>query len=737
LSAAAHSPPPGAVSARREKASRASEADDTRREADATLVVELVTEELPPKALKVLGAAFADTLARELASRNVLTGATAVTPYATPRRLAVALTHVRAVAPDAEIIDKLMPVKVAFDAGGQPTQALVKKLSALGRAHLATAAAEASDGSDHRYVASDGKADYVYLRRLAKGAPLVRALQEALDATLAKLPIPKLMRYAANGYYNDVAFVRPAHRLVALHGASVVAITALGLAAGRTSAGHRFLGRAELAIETADAYAPMLEAEGKVAPSFDARRASIVRALEAAATDARVIMPDALLDEVTALVEWPAVLQGSFDPAFLAVPQECLILTMQQNQKYFALAGADGRLVPRFLLVSNLAPRDPSAIVHGNERVLRARLADAKFFYDQDRRAPLAARVARLGGIVYHSQLGTLAERTERLRFLARNIGPRIGAEHAHCDRAALLAKADLVTDMVGEFPELQGTMGRYYAVHDGEAPAVADAVAEHYLPRYAGDSLPAGPVAQAVALADKLETLAGLFGIGALPTGDKDPFGLRRAAIGVLRILIEKRLALPLPWLLGLAFQAFNRVPATKPVPDALADFLYDRLRGHLRDQSYTANQIEAVLAQRPQRIDVVVEQLAAVRAFETLPEAGALAAANKRIVNILRKSGEDAAPGVDVARLTDGAERELWQSFETLAPEVDRHCASGDYTSALKALATAKPVVDRFFDDVMVMVDDAGVRANRLALLTRVATTMNRVADISKLAA
>ena len=508
------------------------------------------------------------------------------------------------------------------------------------------------------------------------------------------------------------------------------------MTAGRVTAGHRFLGRAEIAIATADAYAPTLEAEGKVLPGFAQRRAEIVRQLTHAAAGAKVIMPDALLDEVTALVEWPAVFAGTFDRAFLAVPPECLILTMQQNQKYFALADDHGRLTHRFLLVSNLQPRDPAAIVHGNERVLRARLADARFFFDQDRKQKLETRVERLRSIVYHNKLGTQADRVERLRFLARNIGPRIGAQKEEADRAALLAKADLVTDMVGEFPELQGTMGRYYALHDGEAPAVTDAVAQHYWPRFAGDALPEGPVAQSVALADKLEALAGLFGIGQVPTGDKDPFGLRRAAIGVLRILIERKLPLPLPALLGLAFQAFNAVPGTRPVPEELANFLYDRLRGHLRDQGYSANQVEAVLAQRPVRIDLIPDQLAAVKAFQALPEAAALAAANKRIVNILRKSESDAAPAVDRGRLAAGAEHDLWQAFQHLTPLVDGHCLKGDYTAALMVLATAKPAVDRFFDDVMVMADDPAVRANRLALLRGVAATMNRVADLSKLA-
>ena len=702
-----------------------------------SLLVEIVTEELPPKALKALGAAFADGVAAALRARGMLTDASVAVPYATPRRLAVLISEVRASAPDAEIIDKLMPRSVAEDAAGKPTLALERRLQKIGRLHLAAGYPDAWDGPDHLYVDSDGKADQVRLRRLAKGQPLARALQEALDEALARLPIPKLMRYAAPGrYYTDVAFVRPAHRLVALHGGDVVPVQALGLDADRLTSGHRFASRDDLAIGTAQAYAPTLEAEGKVLPSFAARRETIVRALGKSAQGARVIMPDALLDEVTALVEWPAVYAGTFDPAFLAVPQECLILTMQQNQKYFALADDRGGLVSRFLLVSNVQTSDPSAIVRGNERVLRARLADAKFFYDQDRRTPLASRVPRLAAIVYHNKLGTLGERVDRLRALARVVGPLIGADERLADRGAMLAKADLVTDMVGEFPELQGTMGRYYAMHDGEPPPVADAIAQHYWPRHAGDALPEAPLAQAVALADKLESLAGLFGIGALPTGDKDPFGLRRAGLGVLRILIEKRIGIPLAALIRAAFDAFASVPAVKAVPDALADFLYERLRGHLREQGYTANQIEAVLAQRPQRIDLVPDLLAAVKTFESLPESAALSAANKRIVNILRKSGAEAARDVDERRLTDGAERDLWNVFARLGPDVDRDFESGDYTGALKALATAKPAVDRFFDAVMVMVDDPVLRANRIALLERVARTMNRVADISRLA-
>jgi glycyl-tRNA synthetase beta chain len=544
------------------------------------------------------------------------------------------------------------------------------------------------------------------------------------------------MSYAGpGGYYNDEKFVRPAHRLLALHGADVVPVTALGLHAGRTTQGHRFLSRGAIDIANAEAYAPTLEAEGKVLPSFAARRAGIVVALEGAAGDATPIMPDALLDEVTALVEWPVVYAASFDPAFLAVPQECLILTMQLNQRYFALQEG-AKLVNRFLLVSNLTTPDPAAIIAGNERVLRARLADAKFFFDQDRKQPLEARLPKLGSIVYHNKLGTQADRVNRVRALAQRIAPLLGADPAQADRAALLAKADLVTDMVGEFPELQGLMGRYYATHDGEPAVVASAVEQHYWPKAAGGALPETPVAQAVALADKLESMAGLFGVGQVPTGDKDPFGLRRAALGIVRILVEQKHAASLSALAALAFDAFDKVPAVTEQAGPLLDFIYERLRGYLRDQGYSANQVAAVLDARPDAIADLPSRLAAVQAFAALPEAAALSAANKRIVNILKKSGSEAAPAVDRARLAEGAENDLYVMFQRLSPQVESDFGSGDFTGALRALATAKPVVDRYFDDVMVMADDPAIRANRLALLRGVAHTMNRVADISKLA-
>ena len=605
---------------------------------------------------------------------------------------------------------------------------MLKKLSSLGA------------NVDHRQLARehDGKQDVLVYEGTRPGADLADGLQAALDEAIARLPIPKVMSYQLADGATTVQFVRPAHRLVALHGAQVVPVAALGLQAGRETFGHRFHTSAPLSIGDADGYARQLEDDGRVIASFGRRRDRIESLVEAQAArlGATAVMPAELLDEVTALVEWPAVYASEFEREFLDVPQECLILTMQQNQKYFALADASGRLEPRFLVVSNLATEDPAAIVGGNERVLRARLADARFFYDQDRKAKLETRLPRLDAIVYHNKLGSQGQRVARLCALARRIAPDVGADAALADRAARLAKADLVTDMVGEFPELQGLMGRYYALHDGEPDSVADAIAQHYAPRFAGDALPDGPVAQAVALADKLEALAGLFGVGAQPTGDKDPFGLRRAALGVLRILIEKRVAAPLAGLVDAAFGTFVGVAAVKPDRQALAGFLADRLRGHLREQGYTANQIEAVLASGLDRVDLVPDRLAAVKAFEALPGADALAAANKRIVNILRKSGGESAVAVDRALLAPGAEHDLWLAFQSLAPDVDAACARGDWTSALEALATAKPVVDRFFDDVMVMADDPAVRGNRLALLAGVAATMNRVADISRLA-
>ena len=710
-----------------------------------TLLVELLSEELPPKALRQLGDAFGASLVENLRQEGLLTPVSRSTLYATPRRLAVSISAVLARAPDQEVVEKLMPKAVAEGASGEPTAALHGRLKKLGRPHLASGYPDAREGPDHLYVASDGKVDYVWLRSMARGTALMPALQSALEGALAKLPIPKVMRYARPGsYYNDVEFVRPAHRLLVLHGGEVVPVSVLGLDAGRTTSGHRFLARADIEIPRAEAYAPTLEAEGKVVPAFGARRGSIVAMLDAAAAGARVIKPDELLDEVTALVEWPKVYTGGFDKAFLEVPQECLILTMQRNQKYFALASDDERLQNRFLLVANLEARDPESIIRGNERVLRARLADAKFFYDQDRKTSLASRVPRLATVVYHSKLGSQLDRVQRIRTIALYIAREAGADEVCAERAAHLAKADLLTEMVGEFPELQGIMGRYYALHDGEPRAVAEAIGAQYLMRQEAAQWAGNPTGAVLMAADRTETLIGIFGIGLAPSGDKDPYGLRRAALGLIDafeafgFMAQMRgepLRLGLRALLASAAQTFAAGTLSSTVIEELEAFIFERYR-HQLATAFPREIVDAVVDIRPP-LNEVPPRVEAVREFRTLPEAEALASANKRIVNILKKSGGEAAAAVDRTLFGDGAEHDLFAAVQKLLPVVHDHVARGQYTEALRSLASARASVDHFFDQVLVMAEDRAVRANRLALLRALAEAMNQVADISKLAA
>ncbi|HEY0886750.1 MAG TPA: glycine--tRNA ligase subunit beta, partial [Ramlibacter sp.] len=648
-----------------------------------------------------------------------------------PRRLAAHVTAVASQAADKAVSQKLMPVSVALDASGHPTPALLKKLQALG------SGADAVPGL-HR--AMDGKAEALFYKSTAKGATLAEGLQKALNEAIARLPIPKVMTYQLADGWSDVKFVRPAHSLLALHGGAVVPVEALGLKAGNTTHGHRFEAKLDpVRIADADAYAWTLERDGGVIASFEDRRAEIARQLAqvaAEAGDARPIEDDALLDEVTALVERPNVLLCQFEPAFLEVPQECLILTMKANQKYFPLLDAKGKLTNRFLVVSNIRPADPSAVIGGNERVVRPRLADARFFFDQDRKKTLASRVPELAKVVYHNKLGTQGERVERVRAIAKVIGARIGGDHVAflADQAAMLAKADLVTDMVGEFPELQGTMGRYYALNDRLDPAVADAIEDHYRPRFAGDSLPRNPVGLATALADKLETLAGLFSIGQLPSGDKDPFALRRHALGIVRMLMEQDLPLELDEILAAAVGLF---PAAEPkTAGLLSDFIYERLAGLLREQGYSAQEVDAVLALRPQRLGDVAKRLAAVRAFAALPEAAALAAANKRIANILKKA-DQADAHVSEVLLREEAEKNLHAAAGQLAPKAGAQFDAGDYAGSLRTLAGLRDAVDAFFDQVMVNAEEADLRLNRLGLLMILHRAMNRVADLSRLAA
>ena len=708
------------------------------------LLVELFVEELPPKALNKLGQAFSSVLADQLKAQGLAAADAAVTAYASPRRLAAHVTGVLAQAADKAVQQKLMPVTVGLDASGNATPALLKKLQALGADVSNPAAAVAA-----LKRAPDGKAEALFYDSVAKGATLAVGLQKALDEALAKLPIPKVMQYQLETDcelpgWSSVNFVRPAHSLIALHGSVVVPVKTLGLTAGNSTQGHRFEAKVSpVVLAHADQYAETLKNDGSVIASFAERRAEIVRQLHAAAAKVgggvKPIEDEALLDEVTALVERPNVMVCAFEKQFLDVPQECLILTMKANQKYFPLLDAAGKLTHQFLVVSNISPADASAVIGGNERVVRPRLADAKFFFDQDRKKTLESRVEGLSKVVYHNKLGTQGERMARVCAIAKAIGQQVGGDvlAAQAEQAARLAKTDLLTDMVGEFPELQGIMGGYYARHDGLPVDIAEAIEDHYKPRFAGDELPRNTVGVVVALADKLETLVGMFGIGNLPSGDKDPFALRRHALGVIRMLTEKDLAIDLSALLALSAPVFadKITDASEP----LAAFIYDRLAGGLREQGFSAQEVEAVLALQPQRLSDVAKRLSAVRAFAALPESPALAAANKRIGNILKKAEVAGAVDahVNTALLKEDAEKALHTAMGCLVPESTAQFEAGDYTASLQTLAALHGPVDAFFDDVMVNAEEMDLRLNRQGLLKSLHVAMNRVADLSRLAA
>ncbi len=704
----------------------------------AALLIELLTEELPPKSLAKLGLAFREQMQKTLAEAGYIEPENAGRWFATPRRLALQFDDCLENQPDRVIEKKGPAVAAGVGADGTPTKALEGFMRSAGVTF------------SQLEKTGDGKAEYFTVRIDKAGERIDRHLPGMVDAALKKLPVAKLMRWGAS----EVQFVRPVHGLIMMHGGRTIKGEVLGLASDNITYGHRFLSSGEVVIHRAEDYEATLENAGHVVPAFDKRRAMIRAQLDAAAglnpfLDSRTwLFDEALLDEVTALVEYPAVYEAGFEAEFLAVPQECLILTMQANQKYFPLmdgAGASGmgaRLTNRFLIVSNMQVADPAHIIAGNARVVRPRLADAKFFFETDKKTPLSARIGKLASVVYHNKLGTQGERVDRLVKLAAVIARRLGADIAQAERAALLSKADLVTGMVGEFPELQGIMGRYYALADGETPAVADAIEAHYRPRFNGDALPQGLVACTVALADKLDTLIGFFGIGQVPTGDKDPFGLRRAALGVLRILMETPLPLSLADLIDDAAAGFPPSLLTGEWRIASTDFFRERLRHLLRDAGHEASAVDAVLAQSPARIDEVPLRLAAVKAFALLPEAAALAAANKRIVNILKKSdpreckaAEHAGGMVNPALFREDAEKALFAEVERLTPAIEAQLARSDYTAALKTLAGLRHAVDAFFEGVMVNAEDAAIRANRLAFLARLAGLMNRVADISRL--
>lgn len=690
------------------------------------LLVELQTEELPPKALLKLSRAFADGIAKHLGQQHFLTEESVVAPYGSPRRLAVRITNVLEKSPDEAFAQKLVPVRVGLTPEGEATPALTKKMAALGIQCDVSALKRVQDGKNEQLV----------FEGVRPGVELAAGLQTALDAAVKELPIPKVMTYQLADGETTVAFVRPVKHLVALLGEDVVPVKLFGLDAGRVTMGHRFMTSDPVEIASADAYADTMKAAFVMA-DFEERRELLRKLLTEAGDKAggSVIMPEDLLEEVTALTEWPVVYESSFEEEFLQVPEECLILTMQLNQRYFALRDADGKLMNRFLLVSQLVARDGGkAISSGNARVVRARLADAKFFYDQDRLQTLESRVEGLKHVVYHNKLGNQAERMLRVKTMAGRFASLIGADTAHAERAAMLAKADLRTLMVGEFPELQGIMGEYYARHDGEPDDVALAIREHYQPRYAGDALPSTPVSLAVALADKMETLTGLFGIGQMPTGEKDPFALRRHALGVLRMLMEKGLALSLRDLVDAAWKVESGVAGVSDHREELMSFFSDRLRVMLRDMGYSAQEVDAVLALRPTHLADLPKRLAAVRAFMGLPEAASLTAANKRIGNILKKAGDEEIGDVSEADLTEDAEKALYAELVRVEPEATADFEAGRYEEMLRRLAVLKAPVDAFFESVMVNAEDPKLRRNRHALLKRLYGAMNRVAELAR---
>jgi len=765
----------------------------TKTPASASLLVELLTEELPPKNLERLSAVFAREIFNGLNRRGFLSDTSAAKSYASPRRLAVLITEVASKALDRPVRVKIVPVAIGIDKSGKPTLALTKKLANLNLSHAAF---------EELKRATDGKTEFFIYEYLATGESLRAVLELTLEETVKALPTPKVMSYPLpvhrttnrtrrEDISDSVQFVRPARCLVALHGEEIVPVDVLGLEAGRTTQGHRFLASGPITIKRADDYEYVLRKDGRVEVSFEIRRSRVKEELKrveqelaghiARSPNGRIpinvqpvvidteraeppaqVFPQsfdldaveralncsgrsALLDEVTALVEWPRAYWGHFDKQFLEIPVECLTLTMKQNQKYFPVFDASAQLLPYFVVISNIdntlarnnADQISKNIVSGNERVLRPRLADARFFFEHDKKIRLEARVSHLADVVYHNKLGSQLERVDHIQLLTKTIAGTIGANLSFAERAARLSKADLITEMVGEFPELQGVMGRYYALHDGEPELVADAIETHYRPRFAGDRLPEGLVACAVALADKLYTLIAMFAIGEVPTGEKDPFALRRNALGVVRILVETPLKLDAFELLRAAEATFPKGFLKYP-PQLLRDFIRERLRSYLRERKGDVMHVEAVVDQLGGLLYQAPARLDAVRNFAKLPEAQDLAIANKRVLNIIRKNEEIgyAFKPPERSLMKDHAETALMDAVERLAPVAQRQFDAGDYEGSMRLLAGIKADVDRFFDEVMVMVEDVEVRNNRAALLQELGKLMNRVANISKLA-
>ena len=685
-------------------------------------LVEIGTEELPPKSLLALADAFAAGIGKGLDDAGLLHGA--VERFATPRRLAVRVRRLVERQPDRAIERRGPPLKAAFDAQGAPTQAALAFAKSCGVEVAALEHLETPKGT------------WLVHRGTEAGAQTASLLPGIVQASLDTLPIARRMRWGAG----EAQFVRPVHWVVMLFGRDVVPCEILGVPSGNLSYGHRFMAPRPLRVASPAAYVSTLHKRGRVLADLQERRETIRQGVTAEATrlGGQAVISDALLDEVTALVEWPVPLAGRFDAQFLELPPEVLIATMQDHQRYFPVRDTAGALMPWFIAVANLESTDPAQVVAGNERVVRPRLSDAAFFWSTDRQQRLDARVDGLKRVTFQTKLGSLHDKTERVRELAKSIATAIGGDPRLADRAAELAKCDLITSMVGEFPELQGLMGRYYAQLDGEHAEVCEALREQYLPRFAGDELPATRTGMALAIADKLDTIAGIYATGQKPTGTRDPFGLRRAALGLLRTSIERRLDLDLQALIG---QALAALPFAAPVDCArdVYDYVIERLRAYYVEGDagfeVTTEMFDAVLATRPASPLDFDARLRALVEFLRLPEALALAAANKRIANILRKATEPVGDRVDADRLVDPAEQILGEQVEAIGRQVEPKFRAREYTEALKSLAVLRNAVDAFFDSVMVMADDPALRANRLALLKRMQGLFMHAADLSRL--
>ena len=685
-------------------------------------LVELGTEELPPKALKPLSDAFTQGIARGLEEAGIEFGR--IEAFAAPRRLAVRIRSLADAQPDKSVEKRGPAVKAAFDDAGNPTRALTGFATSLGVT------------PDQLDTLETDKGAWVVYRTVEQGKPTVELMPELVEQSLAGLPIPKRMRWGAH----RTEFVRPVHWVIMLFGNKVIDRPVMGLTPGNKTRGHRFHCPKSLIVPTPGDYEVVLKQEGYVIADFTERREQIragVTELAEKEASGKAVIDEDLLDEVTALNEWPVPLMGRFEERFLEVPAEALISSMKEHQKYFHVVAADGEMLPLFITVANIESKDPAQVISGNEKVIRPRLSDAAFFYQTDRKTRLEARVDALKPIVFQEKLGSIYDKSVRVAALARKIADAIGSDPALAERAAMLAKTDLVTEMVLEFTDLQGIMGQYYAANDGEPEDVAKALNEQYMPRFAGDDLPTTQTGCAIAIADRLDSLVGLFGINQPPSGTRDPFALRRASLGVLRIIIERRLPLDLQTCCEWAQESFT-VLTEQDTASTVVDYILERFRAHYDEQGIGAEVYLAVHARRPTRPLDFDRRVKAVEAFRQLPEAQALAGANKRVSNILTKQGGDSiGETVDASLLRDSAEKALAAQVDQQADKVLPLFENGDYASALSSLANLREPVDNFFDEVMVMADDEAIRNNRLALLNRLRNLFLRVADISLLPA